>query len=84
MLLFQASSTYTLQIKDIQETDASTYYCQVLISITNNIRAEVELKVRRPPIIFDNSTRSDVVSEGERKYRSHFEPILKFLFKNFL
>lgn len=61
----QASSTYTLQIKDIQETDAGFYQCQVLISATNRISAEVELQVRRPPIISDNSTRSIVVSEGE-------------------
>lgn len=61
----QASSTYTLQIKDIQETDAGFYQCQVLISVSNKIAAEVELQVRRPPIISDNSTRSIVVSEGE-------------------
>ncbi|KOB64600.1 Lachesin, partial [Operophtera brumata] len=39
--------------------------CQVLISISNKIAAEVELQVRRPPIISDNSTRSLVASEGE-------------------
>lgn len=63
-----ASSTYTLQIKDIQETDAGQYQCQVLISLNNKIAAEVELAVRRPPIISDNSTRSLVVSEGQCKY----------------
>jgi neuronal growth regulator 1 len=60
-----ASSTYTLQIKDIQETDAGFYHCQVLISPSNRVSAEVELQVRRPPFISDNSTRSVVVSEGE-------------------
>ncbi|KAL0280579.1 UNVERIFIED_CONTAM: hypothetical protein PYX00_001835 [Menopon gallinae] len=60
-----SSSTYTLQIKDIQETDAGFYQCQVLIDSTNKIVAEVELQVRRPPIISDNSTRSVVVSEGQ-------------------
>ncbi|KAK3920283.1 Lachesin [Frankliniella fusca] len=59
------SSTYTLQIKDIQETDAGYYQCQVIISINNKISAEVELQVRRPPVISDNSTRSIVVSEGQ-------------------
>ncbi|XP_063220158.1 lachesin [Bacillus rossius redtenbacheri] len=58
-----ASSTYTLQIKDIQETDAGFYQCQVIIALNNKISAEVELQVRRPPIISDNSTRSLVVSE---------------------
>ncbi|XP_026278256.1 lachesin isoform X2 [Frankliniella occidentalis] len=61
----QQSSTYTLQIKDIQETDAGYYQCQVIISINNKISAEVELQVRRPPVISDNSTRSIVVSEGQ-------------------
>ncbi|KOB71239.1 Lachesin, partial [Operophtera brumata] len=41
--------------------------CQVLISISNKIAAEVELQVRRPPIISDNSTRSLVASEGENR-----------------
>ncbi|XP_073965450.1 lachesin-like isoform X1 [Choristoneura fumiferana] len=60
-----ASATYTLSIKDIQETDAGWYQCQVIISVSNKITAEVELQVRRPPIISDNSTRSLVASEGE-------------------
>lgn len=60
-----ASSTYTLQIKDIQETDAGFYHCQILLSPINRVSASVELQVRRPPFISDNSTRSIVVSEGE-------------------
>ncbi|KAJ8954637.1 hypothetical protein NQ314_007036 [Rhamnusium bicolor] len=62
---FQTSSTYLLQIKDIQETDAGFYQCQILISPSNRVTGEVELQVRRPPFISDNSTRSVVVSEGE-------------------
>lgn len=58
-----ASSTYKLQIKDIQETDAGIYQCQVILSVNNKISAEVELQVRRPPIITDNSTQSIVASE---------------------
>lgn len=53
------------QIKDIQETDAGYYQCQVIIAVSNKINAEVELQVRRPPIISDNSTRSAIVSEGQ-------------------
>ena len=64
-----ASSTYTLQIKDIQETDAGLYYCEILLSTNNRVSAGVELQVRRPPFILDNSTRSVVVSEGEGKCR---------------
>ncbi|KAL1117792.1 hypothetical protein AAG570_004107, partial [Ranatra chinensis] len=61
-----ASSTYTLQIKDIQETDAGVYQCQVIISLNNKIAADVDLLVRRPPVISDNSTRSLIVSEGQQ------------------
>ncbi|KAM3955660.1 septate junction protein lachesin [Aphomia sociella] len=61
----EATATYTLSIKDIQEIDAGWYQCQVQISVANKISAEVELQVRRPPIISDNSTRSIVASEGE-------------------
>ncbi|XP_063392446.1 lachesin [Cydia fagiglandana] len=60
-----ASATYTLSVKDIQETDAGWYQCQVIISASNKITAEVELQVRTPPIISDNSTRNLVASEGE-------------------
>ncbi|XP_077273464.1 septate junction protein lachesin isoform X2 [Temnothorax americanus] len=60
-----ASTTYQLQVKDIQETDAGYYQCRIQISVNNLISAEVELQVRRPPIISDNSTQSLVVSEGQ-------------------
>ncbi|KAG8231048.1 hypothetical protein J437_LFUL011171 [Ladona fulva] len=56
------STTYTLQIKDIQETDAGIYRCAIYISIGNPVSADVHLLVRRPPVISDNSTRSVVVS----------------------
>ncbi|XP_065204909.1 lachesin-like [Planococcus citri] len=59
------TSTYTLSVGEIQETDAGYYRCQIVISPTNKITAEVELQVRRPPIIFDNSTRSLVVVESQ-------------------
>jgi neuronal growth regulator 1 len=65
LLFDSASSTYTLQIKDIQEADAGIYQCQVIIALTNKITADVELLVRRPPIIADNSTTDIVVCEGQ-------------------
>lgn len=36
-----------------------------MLGLNNKISAEVELEVRRPPIISDNSTRSLVVNEGQ-------------------
>lgn len=64
----QESSTFTLQIKDIQETDVGTYTCQVSTSLHNRVTAHVQLIVRRPPLISDNSTRSVIVSENQRKF----------------
>ena len=58
-------STFRLQIKDIQETDAGFYQCKILISLNNYVYANVELQVRKPPIVSDNSTRAMVVSEGQ-------------------
>lgn len=58
------SSTYKLQIKDIQETDAGTYTCQIVMSVVHKVSANVQLSVRRPPVISDNSTQSLVASEG--------------------
>jgi len=62
----QGSSTYTLAIKEIQETDSAVYECQVLVSLSDIVKAKVPLIVRRPPIISDNSTRSVVALEGTR------------------
>lgn len=53
------------QVKDIQETDAGHYECQVVVSLTVIIRAKVEVQVRRAPFISDNSTRALVASEDE-------------------
>jgi hypothetical protein len=52
-------------MKDIQDTDAGIYQCQVLISTQNVISADVKVAVRQPPVISDDSTRSVVASVGE-------------------
>eukprot|EP00096_Caligus_rogercresseyi_P007155 TRINITY_DN2478_c0_g1_i2.p1 TRINITY_DN2478_c0_g1~~TRINITY_DN2478_c0_g1_i2.p1 ORF type:complete len:364 (-),score=62.69 TRINITY_DN2478_c0_g1_i2:479-1570(-) len=78
IILDKNSSTYTLGINDIQETDAAVYQCQVIISLIDKEVAEVPLIVRRPPIISDNSTRSVVVLAGQkvelRCYASGYPP----------
>lgn len=60
-----ASATYTVLIKDLQETDAGLYRCEVVLSVNNKISEETRLSVRRPPAITDNSTQAIVTSEGE-------------------
>lgn len=64
--LDRTTSTYTLRISDVQETDGAKYQCQVLVALTDKVYAEVPLIVRRPPIISDNSTRSVITWEGNR------------------
>ncbi|XP_065226739.1 lachesin-like [Planococcus citri] len=58
-----ASTTYTLQIKDIQDSDAGVYKCQILISQNHQVSREVRLQVFSPPIFYDNSSSTVVVSE---------------------
>ena len=58
-------STYILQIKDLQETDASTYECQVVLSLTNEVIKEVKLQVHKQPSISYNSTHSKVAAIGD-------------------
>lgn len=58
-----ASTTYTLQIKDIQDSDAGLYKCQILMSQSHQVSREVRLLVYSPPIFFDNSSSTVVVSE---------------------
>lgn len=60
-----ASSTYTLQISKIQEIDAGIYQCQVATSDSSRVTANVDIYVRIPPFISDNSTRSMITSTGE-------------------
>ncbi|XP_037072821.1 lachesin-like [Pollicipes pollicipes] len=60
------SSTYTLQISDIQETDQATYECRCQINLQTSVSGTVRLSVRLPPVISDNSTRSVIASEKER------------------
>ncbi|KAF7494989.1 Lachesin [Sarcoptes scabiei] len=60
-----ASSTYTLQISKIQEIDAGIYQCQVVISPSSRVTANVNVYVKIPPVISDNSTRNMITSTGE-------------------
>lgn len=60
-----ASATYTVLIKDLQESDAGTYQCEIVLSVNNKLAGETNLSVRRPPIITDNSTQTVVTRDGE-------------------
>ncbi|CAH1732425.1 unnamed protein product [Aphis gossypii] len=61
----QDSSRYIIHINNIQEDDASTYRCDLITGFNNKISAYTELLVRGPPFIYDNSTKSLVVEEGQ-------------------
>lgn len=60
----EASSKYTLQISKIQETDAGTFQCQIVLGATSKVTANVRMIVIIPPLITDNSTRSVRTSTG--------------------
>ncbi|XP_055707333.1 lachesin-like [Phlebotomus papatasi] len=53
----------TIEIKDVTENHAGIYKCS--ISSENTPSATVELRVRIPPEITDNSTNSVIAIEGE-------------------
>ena len=61
-----ASSTYTLQIKDVQRTDEATYQCQIIVGTQgfNKVTKHLTISVSQPPVISDNSTRSVVAQVG--------------------
>ena len=59
-----ASSTYTIQIKDVQKTDEAVYQCQVIVGLNNKVTRHVSILVRQPPVIADNSTRLVSVVEN--------------------
>ncbi|OQV13351.1 Lachesin [Hypsibius exemplaris] len=61
----ESSMTFLLQIQDLQESDEGKYQCQVQVTSTNKVTAEVELAIRRPPVISDDSTRDLIVGRGE-------------------
>uniref|UniRef100_A0A6G1SNJ7 Lachesin n=1 Tax=Aceria tosichella TaxID=561515 RepID=A0A6G1SNJ7_9ACAR len=60
-----SSSTYTLQVSKIQETDTGLYQCQVVTSATSRVTADTFISVRIPPLILDSSSRGMIVREGE-------------------
>jgi hypothetical protein len=57
--------TELLQVHELQETDAGTYQCEIIVSTLNIISAGVKLSIRRPPVISDDSTRNVVSTVGE-------------------
>lgn len=60
-----SQSTYTLVIEKVQETDAGGYSCQIVTGATSKIEADVDVFVRIPPVISDNSTRHVIASTGQ-------------------
>lgn len=60
----KSSTTYTLQIRDIQSSDSGIYKCVIFLSTINYISKEMELSVYSPPLIYDNSSSTIVVSES--------------------
>lgn len=56
----------TLQINRIEEIDSAIYQCQVIVGIGNKITKQVQLRVKTPVKIHENSTADLTVVEGQR------------------
>ncbi|RWS06503.1 lachesin-like isoform X2 [Dinothrombium tinctorium] len=56
--------SYILTIHSVQEVDAGTYHCQIITGSNSKVDAEVNVIVRIPPVISDNSTRNVLTTVG--------------------
>ena len=56
--------TYELIISKVQEIDAGRYNCEIITGASGKITADVNVFVRIPPVISDNSTRSVITTVG--------------------
>lgn len=55
---------YTLKIDKIVENDKGTYECRIQMAPTKVIKAEVNVTIRIPPVITDDSSRHIITSIG--------------------
>ena len=56
------AGTYKLTIKDVVKSDEGRYQCQVVTDVKNVITADVDLKVKVPPVML-NTTEALVNAE---------------------
>lgn len=60
------TTTYSLSINEIEQTDTGLYECQIIMSLTEKVTSTVELLVRHPPSISDKmTTPSATVTEHQ-------------------
>eukprot|EP00095_Tigriopus_kingsejongensis_P006804 maker-scaffold1064_size65302-snap-gene-0.24 protein:Tk06804 transcript:maker-scaffold1064_size65302-snap-gene-0.24-mRNA-1 annotation:"lach_scham ame: full" len=62
--LNEKSGKYVLSIRDVRSSDSAVYQCQIVAGYNNMITADVELFVKLPPVISDNTTRTIQVVAG--------------------
>lgn len=55
------NGVYTLLVRNITDTDAGYYKCSVVLSMETQLHREIQLQVKYPPVIYDNSTSTVVV-----------------------
>ena len=61
----KAASSYTLKVKNVRKSDATTYQCQVMVSMDNIITRTVDVKVVESPVIKEAAmTKTKKVVEG--------------------
>eukprot|EP00096_Caligus_rogercresseyi_P014118 TRINITY_DN664_c0_g1_i10.p1 TRINITY_DN664_c0_g1~~TRINITY_DN664_c0_g1_i10.p1 ORF type:complete len:374 (+),score=72.54 TRINITY_DN664_c0_g1_i10:1773-2894(+) len=63
--LMSQDGTYTLTIRDLKESDASKYQCQVAVSLSNKKTADVAIQLKLPPVISKDTPVNIQAVEGE-------------------
>ncbi|XP_030374292.1 protein amalgam [Scaptodrosophila lebanonensis] len=59
------SATYTLRMERIEASDMGLYECQVLVSATNKVTRKLNLLIKTPPVISEQTPRTTLVTEGQ-------------------
>ncbi|XP_053207972.1 lachesin-like [Panonychus citri] len=68
IMVVRDGDKYKLHIRDVREVDNGEYMCRItMVSSSSNIQASVNLTVRIPPVISDDSTRHVITSVNTSK-----------------
>ncbi|XP_020818493.1 protein amalgam [Drosophila serrata] len=59
------SAIYTFRIQKIEVTDMGPYECQVIVSATEKVMKKLNLQIKTPPMISENTPKSTLVTEGQ-------------------
>ncbi|ALC47359.1 Ama [Drosophila busckii] len=61
----KGSAVYSLRIRQIEASDMGPYECQVLVSSTDKLTKKLNLLIKTPPVISEQTPKSKLVTEGQ-------------------